>query len=350
MCGNKVIAVLAVVLVVCGVLAGRERPMREGERPEGFVQPERRVVEPEGRMMPPNIEQIKGRIEQLRVRAKEAEQEARWLRAEAAELERMLRRELGPGPGREPVGGVRAELRELQQGLDRAEREGRGGDAEELRGRIRQVKDEIGARERERGGKEFGEGREKVANLRRMAREAKGRGDMEESERLWADADKLEGALKGERGQRKEIAGVEDVRRKVAELKEAAMRAEREDRHDEAGRLREKAEMLVRDIEKGGRPPDIGDMQREIDRLHAMSREAKEAGEQEKAEALFREAEKINERLKGTVEGKKDRPAAPGLEREVGMLREEIGRLRRDVEELKRGLPAERGPREQERR
>jgi chaperonin cofactor prefoldin len=75
-------------------------------------------------------------------------------------------------------------------------------------------------------------------------------------------------------------------------------------------------------------------MEREIEQLHALAREAKEAGKHDKAEAIFHEAEQLKRHLAEMTWPQEEREHKEGLEHQVEMLRDEVSRLREDIEKL----------------
>ena len=88
------------------------------------------------------------------------------------------------------------------------------------------------------------------------------------------------------------------------------------------------------EIDEAAHRDKIGNMKKEIEHLHALAREAKEAGHYDKAEAIFGEAKELERHIAKVAEGKKEKPHEEGLEHQVEKLRDEVSRLREDIEKL----------------
>ena|GEM_PF-4277836 len=150
----------------------------------------------------------------------------------------------------------------------------------------------------------------------------------ERARRLRAEAEDIEMALKREFGppDRPGLKGRPRV--EIAELREAAERAEREGRPDEAVELSKKAKILAKKMEAAER--EAVDMKRarlkeRHSQLVKMSREAKERGEHDRAGELWAEAEEIAGILK---RGPNNRPKAVPADK----MRAEVDELMRAAE------------------
>jgi tetratricopeptide (TPR) repeat protein len=201
---------------------------------------------------------------------------------------------------------------------------------------------ELEGRDREGQEQKRIELKEKLNQLQMMAREAKGRGEMDKAERLGAEAEELERILKTEFQQREKAGHVKELQAKLVEIKKAAQLAQQQGREDEAAELREKAKQIAREIEEPTPPGNIRSPKNEIERLHALAAEAKERGQHDQADALLREAKELESRPKGPPELKKQPPVPPELLHQIELLRDEVMRLRKDVEELRQLVHRER--------
>lgn len=140
---------------------------------------------------------------------------------------------------------------------------------------------------------------ERIEKLRTMAREAE-----EKAKNFRLEAQELQRMM----GREFEPAEggpkpppPEQVHARIAELKEAAKRAEREGRHDEAADLREKAMAVAKELEAQQnqvRDRKRAELKEKLIHLEKMAREAKEQGEMDKAERLWVEAKELEQILK----------------------------------------------------
>jgi len=233
------------------------------------------------------FEQAREKIEKLRVMAREAEEKARQFMAEAEELQRNMEREFELPPAAPQMEQMNAKLTELKEAAERAEQEGQHDKAAQLREKAKGMAKEIEIHQQElQEGKRI-EPKEQLGRLEKMAREAEERGEKDKARNLRAEAKKLERDFAREPGQRERAGQIKEVQARLAELREAAQRAQREGRLDEATELRKEAEELERGLRK---LPD----------------------------------------------GKEKMAPERDLIRQIEMLREEVGRLRKDVDTLKR--------------
>ncbi len=98
---------------------------------------------------------------------------------------------------------------------------------------------------------------------------------------------------------------IDKTRSRLAELREAAERAEREGQHDRAAELREQARRIAEEIEvharkaQGERPAEA---EERLERLRNMAREAEERGEMEKARQLQAEVEGLERAMRRDFE------------------------------------------------
>ena len=179
----------------------------------------------------------------------------------------MAMQPMNRGGGPQEMGQVQRDLEELKGAIGRAEREGRQQDAAELRQRADQLRGRLqpmqpGERMEMRqradqlrrsfqpmpSGPRLGEPQEikrQIERLRDEARKAKEQGRMEQSERIWNEADRLEQRLR-EQGQGQAREPGKSMPPEVQDILKAAEQAEREGRMDDARRQREKAEIVAR--------------------------------------------------------------------------------------------------------
>lgn len=117
-------------------------------------------------------------------------------RRETKELERAEKRKPEQHKMTEHIEKTHARLDELAEAAEHAERQGRYDKADKLRYKAKKIAAEFKEYTRQAGEKKLGEAKERIGQLRDMARQAKQRGNMERARRLWAKAEELEQALK----------------------------------------------------------------------------------------------------------------------------------------------------------
>jgi len=286
MCKNVVILSIACALVLCIVSIAQERVPVKDEMQKHFDRNRDGFIDGKELEMMHNFGQAREKIEKLRTMAREAEEKANNFRAEAEELQRNLEREFELPPAAGQMEPMYAEIAELKEAAERAQREGQPDKAAELREKAKQVAKEIQINQRELGEGKRIEIKEQLGRPKKMAREAEEQGEKNKAKNLRAEAGELKRGLKREFEQPGKIVRVKDVSAKLAVLGEAAERAEREGRHDEAAELRKQAEKLERSV-------------------------------------------------RGMAEGKEEKPREKDLIFQIEKLREEVTRLRKDVEGLK---------------
>jgi hypothetical protein len=142
---------------------------------------------------------------------------------------------------------------------------------------------------------------------------------------------------------------IERMRRELGEVKEAAMRAANEGRERDAAELQQRARELGMGIEKATAEFKKRDIAQKVRQLRWMAAQAKQAGDNERAEKMVREADDLQRRLQNAPEPRKQptpekRQQRPSPERQqqdevrraIMELRGEVVRLRDQVEQLKR--------------
>ena len=287
MCKNVVILSIACALVLCIASIAQDRVPVKDELQKRFDKNKDGFIDGKEQGMLQKFEQTKERVEKLRVMAREAEEKAKNFRAEAEELQRNMEREFELPPAGGQVEQMHAELAGLKEAAERAQREGQPDKAAELREKAKRMANEIEIHQRElQEGKRI-EIKEQLGRLEKMAREAQEQGEEEKAKRIRAEAEELKRGLKREFEQQEKKGPVKDMNVRLAELKEAAERAEREGQPDKAAELR-------------------------------------------------RELEKVERGIRETAEGREEGTRERDLIYQIEKLREEVGRLRKDIEELKR--------------
>lgn len=304
-----------------------DNPVKRADRYYGFVDWEQQ-------RQPDEFHEVKERIEKLCAMAREAEETAKRFWAEAEELERALKSKFVQQRTIEPVEKMHAKVAELEEAAERAKQEGHNDKAAELHEKARRLAEEIEAQVRTAKKRKPREAEEQLERLENMAREAEQRGETKKAKKLRDEARKIQLGLR--RGfQQDEMADhIERMHRKLAELKEAAGRAEQQGRHDEAANLREEARELATEIESTSRQQKVNSTASRIEQLYAMAREAKEAGQYEKAEAIFREAKELEHNMENIVAGKKKKAPEQEFVHQIELLKEQVNRLRKDVDRL----------------
>jgi chromosome segregation ATPase len=287
MCKNVVILSIACALVLCIVSIAQDKVPVKDEMQKHFDRNRDGFIDGKELEMMHNFGQAREKIEKLRTMAREAEEKANNFRAEAEELQRNLEREFELPPAAGQMEPMYAEIAELKEAAERAQREGQPDKAAELREKANRMAKEIAIHQRELGEGKRIEIKEQLGRLEKMAREAQERGEEEKAKRIRAEAEELKRGLKREFEQQEKKGPVKDMNVRLAELKEAAERAQREGQPDKAAELR-------------------------------------------------RELEKVERGIREMAEGKEERPREKDLIFQIEKLREEVTRLRKDVEELKR--------------
>lgn len=277
---------IAFALVLCIVSIAQERVPVKDEMQKHFDRNRDGFIDGKELEMIRNFEQTREKVEKLRVMAREAEEKANNFRAEAEELQRNLEREFELPPAAGQMEPMYAEIAELKEVAERAQREGQPEKAAELREKANRMAKEIAIHKRELGEGKRIEIKEQLGRLEKMVREAEERGEKDKAGNLRDQAEELKRGLKRELKQQEKKAPIKDMPGKLTELIKAAERAEREGRPDEAAELRREAEKLERGIRK-------------------------------------------------LPEGKEKMAPERDLISQIEMLREEVGRLRKDVEELR---------------
>jgi len=188
---------------------------------------------------------MRQQAEELRARAREAQELADRLRRQADELDQPAKRTMDRGPGPQQMEQGKRELDDIKDAIGRAEREGRGQDAAELRRRAEQLRGRFQPMQPGPGRDERQEIKGKIERLRNEARMAKEQGRVDDSKRVSQEADRLEQQLR-EQGPRGNDQLGRPMPPEVQDILKAAEQAEREGRMDDARRQREKAEIVGR--------------------------------------------------------------------------------------------------------
>jgi hypothetical protein len=145
---------------------------------------------------------MRQQAEELRARAREAQELSDHLRRQADELDQMARQQMDGSGGPQDMEQRQRELAEIREAIGRAEREGRGQDADELRRRVDQLMGRFQPMQPGPGMDERQEIKGRIERLRNKARMAKEQGRVDDSKRVSQKADHLEQQLReqGPRG------------------------------------------------------------------------------------------------------------------------------------------------------
>lgn len=231
---------------------------------------------------------------------------------------------------REKIAHLRETANEGQAKVDRMRAE-----AEELEGLLRRELGE-GERGREDDDRDLAEAKERMLHLREEAGAAKERGDMERAEQLWEESKHLEGELKREIEARGFGRHLEETGRKIHAMMAEAEQLERKGKQDAAHEIRAHAEKLDAELRRRHeemRDRELGEARERMVHLREWSEEAERRGEIEKAKHLWRESEEIAGAIEREVEGREGR----AREREGGREREgdELEEMEREIRHLR---------------
>ncbi len=305
---------------------------------------------------------IREKIAYLCRMADEGQERVNHLRAEAEELENLLRRELGQEEKPHHAEGPEAIEREIHGLLEKAEhlhREGMADRAHELRRQAEEMKADLHEHHRHAEEDEIAEVKERIIHLRELAGEAEKRGHLEKAKQLWEESKHLEGELKREVEERDADRHGGEMEEKIHHMLQEAEELERHGHKDEAHQLRNKAEKMIAEIHKHHQRPaeedELEKMEMEIRELRELARHEKAAGRGEKAEAISREAEELKNHLLEIIEERKqdqdecdaddedegddddedEDDELEEIEDELESLRDEVNELKEIVEELR---------------
>jgi hypothetical protein len=297
--------------------------------------------------------------EQLRARARQAQELADWLRRQADEVDQMAKQPMDRGRGPQQMGPVQRELGDLTEAIGRAEREGRQQEAAELRQRADQLQRSFQPMPAGPGMNGPQDMKRQIERLRAEAGRAKQEGRVEDSERVWKEADRMEQQLRqqgpvqkgpgvkqpGPRGD--ELAGIKE---KIERLRDEAQKAKEQGRHDDAARMSQEADRLEQQLrgpgpgQKGAMgkpmPPEVQDILKAAEQAEREGRMDDARRQREKAEVVARQWQ--------MQQGQGPKQPGPQLRDElmrvIEDLKKEIGRLWQAVNELrsrpKEGKPA----------
>jgi len=236
--------VFVVVVAILSLVSMVQAQDRQGGGPGGSPpRPDLRPVPPTN--VAPPIPLMRQQAEELRARAREAQELSDRLRRQADELDQMAKQQMDRGRGPQDMERGQRELAEIKEAIGRAEREGRGQDAAELRRRAEELMGRLQPMQPGPGKDERQEIKGKIERLRNKARMAKEQGRVDDSKRVSQKADRLEQQLR-EQGVRGDDQPGKPMPPEVQDILKAAEQAEREGRMDDARRQREKAEIVAR--------------------------------------------------------------------------------------------------------
>jgi len=242
--GIVFVVVVAILFLVSMVQAqGRQDGGPGGSPPMPDLRPA-----PPMNVAPP-IALMRQQAEELRARAREAQELSDRLRRQADELDQVARRQMDRGRGPQDMEQGQRELGEIRDAIGRAEREGRGQEAAELRRRAEELMGRFQPMQPGPGMDERQEIKRQIERLRNEARMAKEQGRVDDSKRVSQEADRLEQQLR-EQGPRGNDQPGRPMPPEVQDILGAAEQAEREGRMEDARRQREKAEIVARQLQK----------------------------------------------------------------------------------------------------
>jgi len=194
-------------------------------------------------------------------------------------------RQQGPREKGEPGKQMPPEVQDILKAAEQAQREGKKDDARRMREKAetiaRQWEEQRGKRPNEPQGPRMNEPQEikgKIGRLRDEAQKAKEQGRVEDADRLWKDADRLEQQLR-EQGPREKDGPDRPMPPEVQDILRSAEQAEREGRMDDARRQREKAEIVARQVqEQKGQGPEQPGRQLKDEIMRSVEELKKEIG------------------------------------------------------------------------
>ena len=168
--------------------------------------------------------------------------------------------------------------------------------------------------------------------LREEAAHAKAEGRLEQSQRLWDEAENIETKLTREREVRRMAANLGAMKQKAATLRQQSEQAKQDGRHEEARELWEKARKLDQELQGGLEKIKRFRVESRIKDRQAMAGRAKKQGDDQKAPALINEVRELKKPVKIWPKGS---PQDSDLMRMVEALRSEVQQLRRELDELR---------------
>jgi hypothetical protein len=300
---SVVFAVVVAILSLVSNVQAQDR--RDGESGGSPPMPDFRPAPPMNVASP--IALMRQQAEELRARAREAQELSDRLRRQADELDQMSKQQIDRGGGPQDMERAKGELAEIKEAIDRAEREGRRQDADELRRRSEQLMGRFLPMQSGPGMDERQEVKRQIKRLRDEARMAKEQGRIDDSNRLRQEADRLEQQL-WQQTLREEPEFGREMPPEVQDILQAARQAEREGRMDDARRQREKAEIVARQFREQRRGQDYGAMgprgneleriKQKIEHLRGEAQKAKEEGRFEEADRVWKEADRLERQLR----------------------------------------------------
>jgi hypothetical protein len=218
-------------------------------------------MSPDGRQ-----EMIKRQIERLRDEARRAKEQSRMEESkrmweESDRLEQELRAQ-GPGERGQFGKPVPPEVQDILRAAEQAEREGRMDDARRQREKAEMVARQFEEQRMRQGGGQPGprederqQIKRKIEELRNEAQKAKEQNRMDDADRLWKDADRLEQKL---REQGPPADERQQIKAKIMSLRDEAQKAKEQNRSEDADRLWKDADRLEQQL-RGQGPREKGE-------------------------------------------------------------------------------------------
>ena len=329
MSNSAIKSALGIVLVLSAATAVGER--------------EHRRTEEEKKMLIRRVEAIKVKIEQLRLEALDHEAQAKALQAEAARLELQLRREIEEHKVGFEMAEAQAKIHQMLAEAEHLEEQGHAAEADKLRATAEDLAAKMHAHMGKRQEKVFEEMDREIAKLREQSKRAEEEGRLDESRRLWKEADQLAEELERQIRAVEQPEPIDKMHGRMRELARAIEEADRKGRGREADKLREEARELERQMHGLERSMETERLAREVDQLHAAAAEAEDRGDMDKANAIRHEVKQLERRRAERIAEQDHREgegagASAAMWKEIEGLHKEIAGLREVVEHLRREL------------
>lgn len=314
-------------------------------------------------------QELKTKIEQLMEMAQKAQAQAQRFKAEAAELEKLLRGEFEKFEVKENVAILKAQVAKIAEAANRADIEGHKEKAMELRviveelasraaGKAGEIKLQIIGKEgagkdeqktivirRGEGDKEEKDVKDEkqievfVKRFKDEAEAAREQDQLKQAGRFLIKVEEQDKNLQLEREHQEMAAHMDMLHAQHAEVMREAERAARAGRHEETADLHRHAEELEKQIEEHARHIERRHIELEVEKLHEQAHKEQMTGAEhlEKAEVIRHEAQELERRMVEEVEVEREmeRNLERLIDREFGKIHEELGRLHKEIDRLR---------------
>ncbi len=241
------------------------------------------------------------RVEELLHLAREAaergdDEEAEHLQQEAVEL----RERLHDAKAHAKLEAGKEEIHRLLQKAEDLDDAGRHEDADEVRRKAAHLESRLAEFISQQEQRRIAEAEGHIRELLHAAAEAWERGDTKEAEELKREAAELSHEIEKARDRRAFEVKIDAEKERIHALFAKAEHLDREGRHEEADRLRADAEATARELQEYVHAMDekrLIDVEKRLEHLHALAREAKERGDEEEARELYMEVRELEWKL-----------------------------------------------------